>query len=79
METNSIDTCAQHTLHDYGVAPDVTMMSVVELMMQIIFEMILDHLTQAEVSLVIATGRGRPEGLYGPRVRLPEGDLIKEV
>ena len=33
----------------------------------------------AEVSMVIAAGRGKPEGLYGPRVRLPEQDLIKEV
>jgi len=33
----------------------------------------------AEVSLVIAAGYGKPEGLYGPRVRLPEADLIKEV
>lgn len=35
--------------------------------------------TQAEVSMVIAAGRGKPEGLYGPRVRLAERDLIKEV
>ncbi|MCG2633803.1 MAG: nitroreductase family protein [Gammaproteobacteria bacterium] len=34
---------------------------------------------QAEVSMVIAAGRGTPEGLYGPRLRLPESDLIKEV
>lgn len=34
---------------------------------------------QAEVSMVIAAGRGKPEGLYGPRMRLPERDLIKEV
>jgi nitroreductase len=34
---------------------------------------------KAEVSMVIAAGRGKPEGLYGPRVRLPEQDLIKEV
>lgn len=34
---------------------------------------------QAEVSMVIAAGRGKAEGLYGPRVRFPEGDLIKEV
>ena len=34
---------------------------------------------QAEVSMVIAAGRGKPEGLYGPRVRLPEQDLIKEI
>lgn len=34
---------------------------------------------QAEVTMVIAAGTRRPEGLYGPRVRLPYGDLIKEV
>jgi len=34
---------------------------------------------QAEVTMVIAAGRGKPEGLYGPRVRLQEQDLIKEV
>lgn len=34
---------------------------------------------QAEVTMVIATGTRRPEGLYGARVRLPYGDLIKEV
>lgn len=34
---------------------------------------------QAEVTMVIAAGRRRPEGLYGSRVRLPGGDLIKEV
>jgi nitroreductase len=33
----------------------------------------------AEVTIVIAAGRRRPEGLYGARVRLPDGDLIKEV
>ncbi len=34
---------------------------------------------QAEVTMVIAAGRRRPEGLYGARVRLPYGDLVKEV
>lgn len=34
---------------------------------------------QAEVTMVIAAGRRRPEGLYAARVRLPYGDLIKEV
>jgi nitroreductase len=34
---------------------------------------------KAEVSMVVAAGYGRPEGLYGPRVRLPDQDLIKEV
>lgn len=33
----------------------------------------------AEVSLVVAIGRGVPSGLMGPRVRLPDEDLIKEV
>jgi nitroreductase len=40
---------------------------------------ILSLTAQAEVSMVIAAGRGKPEGLYGPRVRLSEQDLIKEV
>lgn len=34
---------------------------------------------RAEVTFVIAAGRGKPEGVYGPRVRLPESDLIKEL
>ncbi len=34
---------------------------------------------QAEVTMVVAAGTRRPEGLYGARVRLPYGDLIKEV
>lgn len=34
---------------------------------------------QAEVTMVIAAGTRRPEGLYGARVRLPHGDLIKEI
>ncbi|MCP4078173.1 MAG: nitroreductase family protein [Gammaproteobacteria bacterium] len=34
---------------------------------------------KAEVSMVIAAGRGKPEGLYGSRVRLPESDLVKVV
>lgn len=33
----------------------------------------------AEVTLVIAAGTGTPQGLYSPRVRLPFGDLVKEV
>ena len=40
---------------------------------------ILDLPKGAEVSMVIAAGRGKPEGLYGPRIRLAEQDLIKEV
>ena len=39
----------------------------------------LDLPAQAEVTMVIAAGRGKPEGLYGSRVRLGEEDLIKEV
>lgn len=34
---------------------------------------------QAEVTMVIAAGTRRPEGLYGARVRLPYEDLVKEV
>lgn len=34
---------------------------------------------KAEVTMVIAAGRGKPEGLYGPRIRLAENDLIKEI
>jgi nitroreductase len=34
---------------------------------------------QAEVTMVVAAGNRRPEGLYASRVRLPYGDLIKEV
>lgn len=33
----------------------------------------------AEVTMVICAGRGTPEGLLGPRTRLPFGDLVKEV
>ena len=33
----------------------------------------------AEVTMVIAAGARRPEGLYGARVRLPYADLVKEV
>ena len=40
---------------------------------------ILDLPAKAEVTMVIAAGRGRPEGLYGKRIRLAEGDLIKEI
>ena len=40
---------------------------------------ILNLPPQAEVSMVIAAGLGKPEGLYGSRVRLPDQDLIKEV
>jgi len=34
---------------------------------------------RAEVSMVIAAGRGKPEGVYGRRVRLAEHELIKEI
>lgn len=40
---------------------------------------ILDLPSKAEVSMVIAAGRGKAEGVYGSRVRLPREDLIKEV
>jgi len=40
---------------------------------------ILDLPASAEVSMIIAAGRGKPEGLYGPRVRLTERDLISVV
>lgn len=33
----------------------------------------------AEVTMAIAAGTRRPEGLYGARVRLPYSDLVKEV
>lgn len=39
----------------------------------------LDLPRPAEVTMVISAGRGKPEGLYGRRLRLPDGDLIKEV
>jgi nitroreductase len=32
----------------------------------------------AEVTMVIGAGRGKPEGLFGPRVRLPFSDLVKQ-
>lgn len=34
---------------------------------------------KAEVSMVIAAGTGKPEGLFSPRVRLAYADLVKEV
>lgn len=34
---------------------------------------------KAEVTMVIAAGRGKTEGIYGPRIRLPDRELIKEV
>ena len=40
---------------------------------------ILDLPSKAEVTMVIAAGRGKPEGVYGRRVRLSEEDLIKEI
>lgn len=39
----------------------------------------LDLPAKAEVSMVISAGKRKDEGLYGPRVRLPEEDLIKVV
>lgn len=35
--------------------------------------------SSAEVTIVIAAGTGTPQGLYSERVRLPFGDLVKEV
>ena len=40
---------------------------------------LLDLPQKAEVTMVVAAGTRRPEGLYGARVRLPYGDLINEV
>lgn len=40
---------------------------------------LLELPSQAEVTMVIAAGTRRPEGLYGARVRLPYEDLVKEV
>ena len=40
---------------------------------------LLDLPGKAEVSMVIAAGTGKPEGLFGPRVRIPYPDLVKEV
>ena len=34
---------------------------------------------KAEVTMVIAAGTGTPQGLYNPRVRLPFGELVKEI
>ncbi len=34
---------------------------------------------QAEVNMVISAGLRKPEGLYGPRLRLSEADLIKII
>ncbi|SMF70064.1 nitroreductase family protein [Pseudobacteriovorax antillogorgiicola] len=39
----------------------------------------LDLPTGAEVTMVISAGKRKPEGLYGPRIRLADSDLIKEV
>jgi nitroreductase len=33
----------------------------------------------AEINMVVSAGTRKPEGLYGPRIRLDLGDLIKEV
>lgn len=40
---------------------------------------ILELPKSAEASVVIAAGRGKPEGMLGPRVRLDESELIREV
>ncbi len=40
---------------------------------------ILELPSQAEITMVIAAGTGKPEGLYGQRIRLPQSDLIKKI
>lgn len=40
---------------------------------------ILNLPEQAEIAMVISAGTRKPEGLYGPQVRLHDEDLIKEV
>lgn len=35
--------------------------------------------SSAEVTMVIGAGTGKPQGLFSERVRLPFGDLVKEV
>ena len=39
---------------------------------------ILNLPSGAEVAMVISAGRRKPEGLYGPRVRLPVEEMIHE-
>jgi nitroreductase len=34
---------------------------------------------QAEIAMVISAGSRKPEGLYGPQIRLHDEDLIKEI
>jgi len=34
---------------------------------------------KAEITMVVAAGRGTKKGLYGPRIRFADSDLIKEV
>lgn len=40
---------------------------------------ILNLPAKAEVAMVISAGTRKPEGLYGPQIRLQDKDLIKEV
>ncbi len=40
---------------------------------------LLELPSSAEVTMVIGAGTGTPQGLFSPRVRLPFGDLVKEV
>ncbi len=40
---------------------------------------ILNLPDKAEVAMVISAGTRKPEGLYGPQIRLLDEDLIKEI
>lgn len=40
---------------------------------------VLNLPAKAEVTMVISAGTRKPEGLYGPQVRLHDDDLIKEI
>lgn len=40
---------------------------------------ILNLPAQAEIAMVISAGTRKPEGLYGPQIRLRDEDLIKEI
>lgn len=40
---------------------------------------ILELPDKAEITFLIAAGRGKAEGLYGPRIRLAFDDLIREI
>jgi nitroreductase len=40
---------------------------------------VLNLPARAEIAMVISAGTRKPEGLYGPQVRLRDDDLIKEI